>query len=248
MDTSHSQAREDAVAILASAPSVLAKAAAFVSGDGGDPHVEWSKVAALAAANVLSSGDRAFLGICADVAGYTPDGTDMERTFGARWDALDGQHQAVIASVLTASAQSKQGRERDVLEQLGVPSAYPAVPRSHIVRVRLGPDTPAVTNDALGRERVGFREGASEHELWLRGRGVWRMQADRVIDSQYLLIAHAGLVRMVGTIDGLTIHGDRIAIIGRPLGGHPLIGQPDPLHNNSQNPVAYGEFDASAWA
>lgn len=246
MDTSQSQAREDAVAILASAPSVLAKAAAFVS-DGGDPHVEWSKVATLAAANVLSSGDRAFLGICADVAGYTADGRDLDQTFGARWEALDGQHQSVIASVLTASAQSKQAREREVLEQLGVPSAYPAVPRSHIVRVRLGADTPAVTNDALGRERVGYREGASEHELWLRGRGVWRMQADRVIDSQYLIIAHAGIVRMVGTIDGLTIHGDRIAIIGRPLGSHALIGQPDPLDNNSQNPVAYGDFDESAW-
>ncbi|MEP7160864.1 MAG: hypothetical protein ABI746_07150 [Dermatophilaceae bacterium] len=248
MNTSYSQAREDAVAILASAPSVLAKAAAFVNSDGIDPHLEWSKVAALAAENVLSSGDRAFLGICADVAGSTPDGAHPELSFGARWDNLDGQHQAVIASVLTASAQSKQARERQVLEQFGVPSAYPAVTRSHMVRVRLGADQPAVTNDALGRERVGYRDGASDHELWLRGRGVWRMQADRVVDSEYLLIAHAGIVRMVGTIDGLTIHGDRIAIIGRPLGSHPLIGQLDPLDNNSQNPVAYGDFDESAWA
>jgi hypothetical protein len=43
----------------------------------------------------------------------------------------------------------------------------------------------------------------------------------------------------VGTIDGVTIHGDRVAIIGRPLPNHPLIGQPDPLDNTSQNPVAY---------
>ena len=48
---------------------------------------------------------------------------------------------------------------------------------------------------------------------------------------------------MVGTIDGVTIHGDRVAIIGRPLPRHALIGQPDPLDNASQNPVAYGDLD-----
>lgn len=241
MEFSLSQARDDAVAILASAPSVLSKATSFVSGEGADVQVDWAKIAYLAAQNVLSSGERAFLGICAEIAGHTPDGRHTEHTFGSRWDSLDGQHQSVIASVLTQSSQSKQAREREVLEQLGVPSAYPDVPRSQLVRVRLGPDQPAVTNDALGRERVGWRDGASPHELWLRGRGVWRMQPDRVVASEWLLIAHAGVVRMVGSIDGLTIHGDRIAIIGRPLPDHPLIDQPDPLDNNSQNPVAYGE-------
>ena len=63
------------------------------------------------------------------------------------------------------------------------------------------------------------------------------------MSSPYLLISHLGMVRLVGTIDGLTIHGDRVAIIGRPLGDHPLIGSPDPLDNASQNPVAYGEIE-----
>ena len=89
------------------------------------------------------------------------------------------------------------------------------------------------------------REGASANELWQRGRGVWRMQPDRVIASQLLLIAHAGIVRLVGTIDGVTIHGDRLAITGSPMGDHPLIGQPDPLDNSSQNPVAYGSLVTS---
>lgn len=242
MNFALTQAREDAAAILASAPSVLAKAAAFVTGDGSESHIDWAKIAFLASQNVLSSGDRAFLGICAEIAGYTSEMRNGDQSFGARWDSLDGQHQSVIASVLTQSAQSKQAREREILEQLGVPSAYPSVPRPQLVRVRLGPDQPAVTNDALGRERVGYREGASPHETWLRGRGVWRMQADRVIASQWLIVAHAGLVRMVGTIDGLTIHGDRVAIIGQPLPDHPFIGQADPLDNNSQNPVAYGDM------
>jgi hypothetical protein len=48
---------------------------------------------------------------------------------------------------------------------------------------------------------------------------------------------------MVGTIDGITLHGERLAIIGRPLPSHPLVGQPDPLENGSQNPVAYGDLD-----
>jgi hypothetical protein len=69
------------------------------------------------------------------------------------------------------------------------------------------------------------------------------MQPDRVLTSQLLIIANAGIVRMVGTIDGVTIHGDRVAIIGHPLPNHPLIDQPDPLDNTSQNPVAYGDLN-----
>lgn len=115
MDFAASQARDDAAAILASAPSVLAKAAAFVTGEGPEPQIDWAKIAYLASQNVLSSGDRAFLGICAEIAGVNPDQRHPDQTFGARWDSLDGQHQSVIASVLTQSAQSKQAREREIL-------------------------------------------------------------------------------------------------------------------------------------
>ena len=72
MDFALTQAREDAAAILASAPSVLAKAAAFVTGEGPEPQIDWAKIAYLASQNVLSSGDRAFLGICAEIAGFNP--------------------------------------------------------------------------------------------------------------------------------------------------------------------------------
>jgi hypothetical protein len=248
MMTLRSQANEDAVAILASSPSMLAKIASFVHVGEDGPRVEWAKVADLAQEQVLPRGDRAFLGICAEIAGFVTSGGNREETFGARWDALDGQHQAVVASVLTASAQTKKAEEVAVYERLGVTSHDPLKEGARAVRVRLGPDIPAVANDALGRERVGLREGLSTHEVWLRGRGVWRMQPDRVLTSQLLIIAHAGMVRMVGTIDGVTIHGDRVAIIGRPLPNHPLIGQPDPLDNTSQNPVAYGDLDELALA
>ena len=245
MSTPRSQSSKDAVAILASSPSMLAKIAGFVhEGKNGEdgPRVEWAKVADLAHRTVLPLSDRAFFGICAEIAGFaTSDGGQAE-TFGARWDTLDGQHQAVIASVLTTSAQTKKADELAVYQRLGVAAPDPLAQSTRAVRVRLGPDIPAVANDALGRERVGLRPGLSTHEVWLRGRGVWRMQPDRVLTSQLLIIAHAGTVAMVGTIDGVTIHGDRVAIIGRPLPHHPLIGYPDPLDNTSQNPVAYGDL------
>ncbi len=235
---------EAAVAILASAPSVLAKIAPLVLTEAGNGRaVDWAGVASLAAERAWSGSDRAFLEICAEIAGHPVTGETGPGTFGARWDALDGQRQALIASVLTESARITVSDELALLDRLGAGPAASAPRSVRAIRVRLGPDTPAVSNDALGRERVGFREGQSIHEVWLRGRGVWRMQADRVVSSPYLLIAHLGTVRLVGTIDGLTIHGDRVAIIGRPLGDHPLIGCPDPLDNASQNPVAYGEIE-----
>ena len=243
MNTPRSQANEDAVAILASSPSMLAKIAGFVHDSPDGPRVEWARVADLAHRTMLPHGDRAFFGICAEIAGFVTSDGDPEETFGARWDTLDGQHQAVIASVLTASAQTKKAEERAVYQRLGVTARDPRAEGTRAVRVRLGQDIPAVANDALGRERVGFRKGLSTHEVWLRGRGVWRMQPDRVLTSQLLIISNAGVVRMVGTIDGVTIHGDRVAIIGRPLPNHPLIGQPDPLDNASQNPVAYGDLN-----
>jgi hypothetical protein len=243
MTIPRAQANEDAVAILASSPSMLAKIAGFVHDGQDGPRVEWAKVADLARQQVLPRGDRAFFGICAEIAGFGSSDGDREETFGARWDALDGQHEAVIASVLTASAQTKKAEEVAVYQRLGVASRDTLTDGTRAVRVRLGPDIPAVANDALGRERVGFRDGLSTHDVWLRGRGVWRMQPDRVITSRLLIIANAGLVRMVGTIDGVTIHGDRVAIIGRPLPHHLLIGRPDPLDNTSQNPVAYGDLD-----
>lgn len=250
MNTPRSQANQDAVAILASSPSMLAKISGFVR-EGNDttdgPQVDWAKVADLAHQSVLPAGDRAFFGICAEIAGFTAsngDGAGIgDESFGARWDTLDGQHQAIVASVLTASAQTKKAEELAVYQRLGVTSPDPLAAGTRAVRVRLGPDIPAVANDALGRERVGFRDRLTTHEVWLRGRGVWRMQPDRVLTSQLLIIANTATVRMVGTIDGVTIHGDRVAIIGRPLPHHRLIGQPDPLDNTSQNPVAYGDLD-----
>jgi hypothetical protein len=67
------------------------------------------------------------------------------------------------------------------------------------------------------------------------------MRAEKVLGCDLLLISHAGVIRMVGTVEGVRKHeGGRLGIEGKPLSDHPLIGTPDPLHNSSQNPVAYG--------
>lgn len=113
------------------------------------------------------------------------------------------------------------------------------------MRVKLGPEDLAGQPDALGRRFVGWREGLSASDLWDRGRGVWKAKAKQVIESDVLLIAFDGEVKLLGTVEGITKHGDRLAILGRPIADHPLIGKPDPLHNRSSNPVAYGSFDTS---
>ncbi len=242
-----SQGAEAAAAILASVPSLLSKIAPYVIGAGeGEGRIDWSRVAELSNEPLWSSTDQAFLALCCLLAGQPVPGDPHPLTFGTRWNQLDGQRKALIAGVLAESAQITKAEELATLRRLGIAQGENAPEDSRAVRairVRLGADGPAAVGDALGRERVGFREGASIHETWLRGRGVWRMQADRVVSSPWLIIAHAEVVRLVGTIDGVSIHGDRLAIVGRPIGDHPLIGRPDPLDNASQNPVAYGEID-----
>ena len=111
-----------------------------------------------------------------------------------------------------------------------------------IVRVKLGPDRPAPQPDPLGRDRVGFIAGLSTHDLWERGRGVWKAKLSTVAEANLLVIVAEGTVQLVGSIDGVDFHGDRVAIDGRPLPGHPLVGKPDPIPNRSQNPIAYGQI------
>ena len=137
--TLHSRhSEQDAAAILVSSPSVLSKIAGYVHTDASAENVDWARVAELADRNILSSVDRAFLGICADIAGGANE--DEARSFGARWDALDWQHQAIIAGVLTSSAQSKRTNERRLLGKTGFVDTYHESDREelNVVRVRLG--------------------------------------------------------------------------------------------------------------
>lgn len=110
-----------------------------------------------------------------------------------------------------------------------------------VVRIKIASEQPATASDP--REFIGYRDGLTTDELWERGAAAWRLRAEKVLACDRLIIAHAGIVRMVGTIEGVRKfegRGDRLAIMGNPLPDHPLIGKPDPMHNSSQNPIAYG--------
>lgn len=109
-----------------------------------------------------------------------------------------------------------------------------------IVRIKLGDERPAPQPDPLGRARLGYVDGLTTGELWERGRGVWKARLATVAEADLAVLVARGTVQLVGTIDGVTFHGDRVAIEGRALRQHPLIGTPDPIPNQSRNPIAYG--------
>lgn len=109
-----------------------------------------------------------------------------------------------------------------------------------VVRIRLGVDQPAPQPDPLGRDRIGYRDGLTTAEVWERGRGVWKAKLPRVADAELLVLVAGGTVVGVGSIDGVRFTGDRVAITGIPDARHPLLGRPDPVPNQSRNPVAYG--------
>lgn len=111
-----------------------------------------------------------------------------------------------------------------------------------VIRIKIAAEQ-ATRRDSDDRELIGYREGLSALELWNRGREAWKMRAEKVLDCELAVISHAGIVRMVGTVEGVRKHeGGRLGIEGTPIPDHPLIGQVDPLDNSSQNPVTYGRI------
>ena len=74
-----------------------------------------------------------------------------------------------------------------------------------------------------------------------------RTEPIRAATERFALITGMGKVLAVTEIEGVTKHGDRIALEGQPLAaGHSLydayIGRPDPLANQSQNSITYGSL------
>ena len=110
-----------------------------------------------------------------------------------------------------------------------------------IVRIRLGTERPVEHPDPLGRSLIGYAPGLTPAELWRRGRGVWRANWDNISSAQLAVLVHDRVVVGVGTVEAIEPAGGRVAVVGRPLEGHPLIGQPDPLDNTSRMPLMYGE-------
>lgn len=118
------------------------------------------------------------------------------------------------------------------------------------VRIKLG-DYQTVTGDWLGRDYIGCFPRMTEAEAWQAGRGVWKMNRARAAAERFALIVGRGKVLAVAEIGGVTQHSDRIALEGQPLAaGHPVydayIGRPDPLANQSQNSITYGDLPEEA--
>ena len=111
------------------------------------------------------------------------------------------------------------------------------------VRFKMGWYQP-VTDDPMGRMSIGYFPRMTEEEAWTAGRGVWKANKDRLSREKFALIIGDNQVCAVAEITGVSDHGDRVAAEGTVLGeGHPVrdawMGRPDPVVNNSQNPVGY---------
>jgi len=108
-----------------------------------------------------------------------------------------------------------------------------------VVRIKIASAQPARRPED-DRDIIGYEDGLSVDEVWERGRKAWKMKAEKVLAAELALISHAGIVRAVGAVSGVSKQGDRLVIEGTVFQNHPLVGKPDPLHNTSQNPVTYG--------
>lgn len=118
------------------------------------------------------------------------------------------------------------------------------------IRLKLGNYEP-VQGDPLGRVAVGYFPRMTEEEAWAAGRGLWKMSTEKAGRQRFAVIVGEGLVRAVGEITGVTVHGDRVALDGDVLpAGHPVrdawIGRDDPVVNGSQNPIGYAELPEEA--
>ncbi|WP_436649334.1 hypothetical protein [Actinoplanes sp. URMC 104] len=91
----------------------------------------------------------------------------------------------------------------------------------------------------------------TQEEAWESGRGMWKVNKDRIGRQRFALVVGEGVVRAIAEIIGLTEHdtpaGTRIAVKGRLVAAdHPLreayLAQPDPVTTGSHNPVGYRDL------
>ncbi|WP_084654690.1 hypothetical protein [Nocardia altamirensis] len=109
-----------------------------------------------------------------------------------------------------------------------------------MLQIRLDGLRSAGEADPLGRATIGYQQGMSEQQAWDAGRGVWKMNADRVLEHEEAqIIDPGGVVRAVARITGISKHGDRRAIEGQLLSGDGRVGRQTTTPHPSRNPVHY---------
>lgn len=118
------------------------------------------------------------------------------------------------------------------------------------IRLKLG-SYDQQTDDPLGRAYIGYFPRMTEAEAWEAGRGVWKVDVDKVHRQRFAVIVGEKLIRAVAEITGATSYdtatGPRVALEGELLPeGHPVreayLGKSDPIVNGSQNPIGYCEL------
>lgn len=115
------------------------------------------------------------------------------------------------------------------------------------LRIKLGA-AQRVVDHPLGISEVGWEEGLTPADYLSRGRGVWKLSADSVLDEEEIFICSpAGLIVAVAGITGVTKYGDRRAVEARLLIRHSRHGTYLAIPALSRNPVSYADEDA-AWA
>lgn len=80
--------------------------------------IDWARVAELAFNSPYSSAERAFLGVCAEIAGH-PVRSEPNEAFAIRFTRLDGSTQRLVARVLTQLADATLSREQAVRQVFG---------------------------------------------------------------------------------------------------------------------------------
>lgn len=94
-------------------------------------------------------------------------------------------------------------------------------------------------DDPLGRARVGYDPGITEHQALERGRGVWVL-GQRAADEEWLTVAHHGEGLAVARIRRVVPAGDRAYLEVDPITVGPIhdaiVGAAVPT---TRNPVSY---------
>jgi hypothetical protein len=185
----------------------------------------------------LCVGDEPFLQALLNLSGVA-----TEDSFGAYFDRLDAAERDAVISVLGSATPPAS-----VVSVPGSPVGF-SLERASVVRARLAAERRhEVGEDPLGRMVTGWRSGLDVAEVWERARGLWRVEPAKVLRARLMVVTSpADVVVAVGTIDTIRLVDERVVVEGRPIGGHPLVGLPDPLATSSFNPIATGTIDVLA--
>jgi hypothetical protein len=115
-------------------------------------------------------------------------------------------------------------------------------PETTTVNIRLGWHKP-VTGDPWGRSHIGAYPGMTPEDAWANGRGLWRLDAERVLQQDEAIVTNLdGIILAVAKITKVEKPDEapeRRAIEGILIPDDPRIGTASPNINSARNPISY---------